>query len=183
MRFKRTRKGVEAKVDPVEARVLAQCAEELLELLGSDEEVPDDPIAAMVGIATGEVAPPVDPALARLLPDAYQDDPAAATDFRRYTEADLRASKRSAASTALAQLQPLLEVGGKLALDRDAADAWLGWMNDIRLVLGTRLEVTEETYEEEVSADDPRGQALAVYGWLGWLQESLISCLVPRSVT
>ena len=183
MRFKRTRKGVEAKLDLVEARVLAQCAEELLELLGSDEDVPDDPIAAMVGIATGDVATPTDPALARLLPDAYQDDPGAATDFRRYTEADLRASKRAAASTGLAQLQPLLDAGGKLQLDRDDADAWLGWMNDIRLVLGTRLEVTEETYEEELAPDDPRAQALAVYGWLGWLQESLLSCLVPRSVT
>ena len=180
MRFKRTRKGVEAKLDLVEARVLAQCAEELLELLGADEDVPDDPIAAMVGIATGDVRAPEDPALARLLPDAYKDDPSAATDFRRYTEADLRASKRAAASTALAQLQPLLDAGGKLVLDRDDADAWLGWLNDFRLVLGTRLDVTEDSYEEQVSADDPRAQAFAVYGWLGWLQESLISCLVPR---
>ena len=183
MRFKRTRKGVEAKVDLVEARVLAQCAEELLELLGSDEDVPDDPIAAMVGIATGDVRTPEDPALARLLPDAYADDPAAATDFRRYTEADLRAGKRAAASTVLAQLQPLMVAGGKLVLDRDEADAWLGWLNDFRLVLGTRLDVTEDSYEQEVSPEDPRAQAFAVYGWLGWLQESLISCLVPRSVT
>ena len=183
MRFKRTRKGVEAKVDAVEARVLAQCAEELLELLGSDEDVPDDPIAAMVGIASGDVKTPEDPALARLLPDAYADDPAAASDFRRYTEADLRASKRSAASAALAQLQPLLATGGKLLLDRDDADAWLSWLNDIRLVLGTRLDVTEDTYEEELDPDDPRAQVMAVYGWLGWLQESLISCLEPRSVT
>ena len=183
MRFKRTRRGVEAKLEAVEAGVLAQCAEELLELIGSDEDVPDDPIAAMVGIAAGEVRPPTDPALARLLPDAYSDDPAAATDFRRYTEADLRASKRSAASTALAQLQPLLGAGGKLVLDRDEADAWLAWLNDIRLVLGTRLDVTEETYEEDIAPDDPRAPVLAVYGWLGWLQESLISCLEPRSVT
>ncbi|MCU1673903.1 MAG: hypothetical protein JWN77_2016 [Frankiales bacterium] len=178
MRFKSTRRGVEAKLDPVEARVLAQCAAELLELLGDSDEVPDDPIAAMVGIASGDVRTPEDPALARLLPDAYADDPDAATDFRRYTEADLRATKRAAASTALAQLQPLLAGGGKLVLDRDECDAWLGWLNDIRLVLGTRLEVTEET-----DFDDAEEPALAVYGWLGWLQESLLSCLTPRSVT
>jgi hypothetical protein len=174
MRFKGTRRGVEAKVDPVEARVLSQCASELLELLGDSEEVPDDPIAAMVGIASGDVRTPEDPALARLLPDAYADDPDAATDFRRYTEADLRATKRAAASAALAQLQPLLGNGGKLVLDRDECDAWLGWLNDIRLVLGTRLEVTEDT---EFDEDEP---ALQVYGWLGWLQESLLSCLTPR---
>jgi hypothetical protein len=174
MRFKSTRRGVEAKVDAVEARVLAQCATELLELLGDSDEVPDDPIAAMVGIASGDVRTPEDPALARLLPDAYSDDPEAATDFRRYTEADLRASKRAAASTGLAQLQPLLGNGGKLVLDRDECDAWLGWLNDIRLVLGTRLEVTEET---DYDSDEP---AVAIYGWLGWLQESLLSCLTPR---
>jgi hypothetical protein len=181
MRFKRTRRGVEAKLLPVEAIVLSQCAEELLELLGSDEDVPDDPIAAMVGIASGDVDTPDDPALARLLPDAYGDDPAAAQDFRRYTEADLRAGKRAAASTALAQLQPLLADGGKLMLDRDDADGWLGWLNDIRLVLGTRLDVTEDL--QELDPDDPRAPVLDVYSWLGWLQESLISCLEPRSVT
>ena len=176
MRFKRSRRGIEARVEAVESRVLAQCAEELLELLGDSDEVPDDPIAAMVGIASGDVALPEDPALARLLPDAYGDDPAAATDFRRYTEADLRAGKRAAASTALAQLVPLAE-GGRLVLDREQADAWLSWLNDIRLVLGTRLAVTEDL--EEVEPDDPRAPVLGVYGWLGWLQESLISCLEP----
>ena len=181
MRFKRTRRGVEAKLLPVEAVILAQCAEELLELLGSDEEVPDDPIAAMVGIASGDVQTPEDPALARLLPDAYGDDAAAASDFRRYTEADLRAGKRAAASAALAQLQPLLDGGGKLLLERDEADAWLSWLNDIRLVLGTRLDVSEDLHE--LDPDDPRAPVFDVYSWLGWLQESLLSCLEPRSVT
>jgi len=178
VRFKRTRRGLEAKVDAVEARVLSQCAEELLELLGDADEVPDDPIAAMVGLPTGEVETPDDPALARLLPDAYGDDPAAATDFRRYTESDLRALKRSAATTALVQLQPLLEEGGRLTLDRESADSWLAWLNDIRLVLGTRLDVTEDM--DELAPDDPREPIMQVYGWLGWLQESLLSCLEPR---
>src|SRR5215469_3728115 len=33
---------------------------------------------------------PEDPVLARLLPDAYADDPGAAAEFRRYTESSLR---------------------------------------------------------------------------------------------
>ncbi len=68
--------------------------------------------------------------------------------------------------------------GGRLALDRDQVDAWLGTLNDLRLVLGTRLEVTEDT-PLELPDDDPRAQALLVYGWLGWLQESLLSCISP----
>ena len=181
MRFKKSRRGVEAKVEAVEAEVLAQCATELLELLGAEDEVSDDPLAAMVGLPPGDVARPDDPALARLFPDAYGDDPEAATDFRRYTESDLRAGKRAAASDALLQLQPLLAGGGKLVLDRDQADTWLAWLNDIRLVLGTRLGVTEEMYDEDLDLDDPRAQLLGVFSWLAWLQESLLSCLDPRS--
>jgi hypothetical protein len=179
MRFKQTRRGVEAKVDEVEATVLAQCAGELLELLGSEQETSADPLEALVGLPPGEVTTPEDPALARLFPAAYQGDDGAATEFRRFTESDLRAGKRAVASAALVQLQPLLESGGKLVLDRDQADGWLSWLNDIRLVLGTRLEVTEEEYD--VAPDDPRWQAMQVYGWLGWLQESLLSCVEPRS--
>jgi hypothetical protein len=180
MRFKRTRAGVEAKLDAVEAQVLAQSAVELLELLGGEEAAEQDPLAALVGLPSGDVTKPEDPALARLFPDAYGQDAEAATEFRRFTEADLRAGKRGNASTALTQLQPLLERGGRLVLDRDEADAWLGWLNDLRLVLGTRLEVTEDYDEEQLDPAEPRAQALAVYSWLGWLQESLISCLEPR---
>jgi hypothetical protein len=182
MRFKKTRRGIEAKLEAVEAQVLAQCAGELLELLGDSDAVPDDPIAAMVGLPSGELHTPEDPALARLLPDAYADEAEAeaARDFRRYTEADLRAGKRAAASVGLAQLQPLMERGGRLLLDRDDADLWLSWLNDVRLVLGTRLEVTEDMTEDDLDPDDPRAQVLQIYGWLGWVQESLLTCLDPR---
>jgi hypothetical protein len=179
MRFRKTRRGVEAKLETGEARVLAQCAGELLQLLGSGEEVSDDPLEALVGLPPGAVSAPEDPALARLFPDAYgDDDAAAAKEFRRYTESDLRAGKRTAASAALLQLQPLLDGGGRLLLSRDDADLWLSWLTDIRLVLGTRLGVTDD--EQDVEPDDPRWEVMHIYSWLGWLQESLLSCLEPR---
>ena len=180
MRFKRRRGGaVTADLDAGEAGLLAALAEDLLGLLGDGAVADADPLAAMVGLSSGPVAPPDDPALARLLPDAYADDDQAAADFRRFTEQDLRAGKRAGASTVLTTLVPLVEAGGRLTLDRDQVDAWLGTLNDLRLVLGTRLEVTEET-PLEVPDDDPQAQALLVYGWLGWLQESLLSCISPR---
>ena len=178
MRFKKARGAmVTAGADEIEALVLRQCVGELLELLGEADR-DQDPLAALVGMPTGDVAPPADPALARLLPDAYAEDPAAATEFRRYTDADLRAGKRAAARTVLATVA---EGGGEVLLDRDQADAWLGCLNDLRLVLGTRLEVTEQTDLDELQPDDPRVQPLQVYGWLAYLQESLLSCLRPRS--
>ena len=179
MRFKRRRGSVTADLDPGEPGLLAALAQDLLALLGDGAEADRDPLAAMVGLTDGPVAPPEDPALARLLPDAYADDDRAAADFRRFTEQDLREGKRAGAGTVLATLAPLLDRGGRLTLDRDQVDAWLGTLNDLRLVLGTRLEVTEDT-ELEVPGDDPHAQALLVYGWLGWLQESLLSCISPR---
>ena len=181
MRFKKVRGGggVRADLSAVEVDVLVAVATDLLVLLGEQEAADADPLAAMVGLSDGPVARPDDPALARLLPDAYGDDDAAATEFRRFTEGDLRAGKRAAATVLLATLAPLADTGGRLVLDRDEVDAWLGCLNDLRLVLGTRLEVTEET-DVVPDGDDPRSHALQVYGWLGWLQESLLSCIDPR---
>ena len=180
MRFKRRRGAVTADLDPGEAGLLAALAEDLLGLLGEGEAADEDPLAAMVGISSGPLPLPEDPALARLLPNAYADDDHAAAEFRRFTEHDLREGKRASAGTVLATLAPLLGQGGRLALDRDQVDDWLGTLNDLRLVLGTRLEVTEDT-PREVPDDDPHAQALLVYGWLGWLQESLLSCVEPRT--
>jgi len=183
MRFERRRTAVTADLDPGEAGLLAALAEDLLSLLGegADEQAAagDDPLSALVGLSSGPVAPPEDPALARLLPDAYADDDGAAAEFRRFTEQDLRAGKRASAGTVQESLVPLLGSGGRLSLDRDQVDAWLGTLNDLRLVLGTRLEVTEQTVLD-VPGDDPQAQALLVYGWLGWLQESLLHCIEPR---
>lgn len=180
MRFKRSRRGVEAKVEAVEAAVLAQCAAELLELIGIEEQASDDPLVSLVGLPPGQVSTPQDPALARLFPVAYPQDDAAAAEFRRYTESDLRAGKRAAAMQAVGTLTPLLAAGGRLVLDREEAAAWLSWLNDIRLVLGTRLGVTEETELADLAPDDLRRDVMEVYAWLGWLQESLLSCLDPR---
>ena len=188
MRFSRRAGGVVAKLDRVEAGVLSSAVSDLLVLLADDEPEQDtaqeqdagqDPLAALVGMPTGPVERPSDPALARLLPDAYGDDEEAAEEFRRFTEADLRAGKRVTASVVLASLAPYLERGGKVPLDRAQADAWLMCLNDLRLVLGTRLEVTENT-DLDVPEDDPRAQPLLVYGWLGWVQESLLASMTAR---
>ena len=177
MRFTRHRGKVRADVDAVEAQVLAQLAEELLALV-EQPEVGDDPLATLVGLSTDEVYPPDDPVMARLLPNAYPDDPDASGDFRRYTDSDLRHRKRA---NATAVRRTLPDGEGRIELDRDQVDQWLECLNDMRLALGTALGVTEETALEEGEEDDPAYQTLQVYGWLGWLQESLLSCVEPRT--
>lgn len=162
-------------LDEVEVRVLRHVLAEMLELLGPEESPDDDPLAAAVGIGTSTAAPD-DQALARLFPDAYTDDPEAAGDFRRYTEPGLREAKRAAARTALATIGEPREAR---PLTPDESDAWLRALNDTRLVLGQRLDVTED-WDELVQAmpeDDPRLPLFFVYDRLTYLQELLVRTL------
>jgi uncharacterized protein DUF2017 len=119
---------------------------------------------------------PVDPVLARLLPDAYQDDPEAAGEFRKYTESSLREAKKYFAQTVLETIPPK---GGRVKLTADQARDWLRALNDVRLMFGVRLEVTEDFEEQLASLDpkDPRIAAFEVYGWLGAVQESLVRAI------
>jgi hypothetical protein len=118
----------------------------------------------------------MDPVVARLLPDAYRDDPEKAGEFRKYTESSLREAKKYFAQTLLETLPP---TGGKVRLTGDQARDWLRALNDIRLMFGVRLEVTED-YEDQLAGldpKDPRAAAFEVYGWLGAVQESLVRAL------
>src|ERR1700722_2901766 len=117
-----------------------------------------------------------DPAVARLLPDAYEDDPEKAAEFRKYTESSLREAKKYFAQILL---ETLPAEGGKIRLTGDQARDWLRALNDIRLMFGVRLEVTED-FEDQLAAldpNDPRLPAFEVYGWLGAVQESLVHAL------
>ena len=119
---------------------------------------------------------PTDPVLARLLPDAYQDDTEAASEFRKYTESSLREAKKYFGQTLLDTLPP---EGGRVKLTADQARDWLRALNDVRLMFGVRLEVTED-YEEQLSSlepQDPRVAAFEVYCWLSAVQESLVRAI------
>jgi hypothetical protein len=129
----------------------------------------------MIGL-TDNAKLPDDPVLARLLPDAYRDDPDASGEFRRYTEQGLRSGKAAAARTVLATLPP---GGGRIRLSEPEAQAWLRALNDVRLALGVHLEVTDDFDEQvaEIEPDDPRSPYIDVYQWLAFLQESLVRAL------
>ena len=131
--------------------------------------------AAMLGLSTSTTVPE-DPVLARLLPDGYRDDPEAAGEFRKYTEPALRNAKYQVARE---MLDTLPEEGGRIQLTRDQAMAWLKALNDVRLALGVRLDITEEFEQDwaKLKPDDPQWSAFEVYAWLGAVQESLVQAL------
>ncbi|MFY9773689.1 MAG: DUF2017 domain-containing protein [Trebonia sp.] len=192
--FRRTRDGgVSVWLPPGEATLLRTLVIPVLDLLGEtgrpgEAGRPGAPggtaddldrlLADAVEAAEAAEAPsiPDDPVLARLLPDAYQEDPEAAGEFRKYTESSLREAKKYFAQTLLDTLPPS---GGRVRLTGDQARDWMRALNDVRLMFGVRLEVTED-FEEQLAAlapDDPKVAAFEVYGWLGAVQESLVRAL------
>jgi hypothetical protein len=172
--------GVSAWVSAGEAALLRSLVTPVMDMMGGDRK--DQPQRSVVdeleALFKEGPAPqtPTDPVLARLLPDAYQDDPDKADEFRKYTEESLREAKKYFAQTLL---DTLPENGGRVKLTGDQARDWMRAINDVRLAFGVRLEVTEE-FEEQLSAldpEDPKVAAFEVYGWLGAVQESLVRAL------
>lgn len=192
--------GAAVALDEIEISILRSLAVQLLELIGPGDQPADgeDPLAAL--FAEGPSKPPSDPALARLFPDAYggPDRPAEAgkpeeelrelsAEFRRFTENDLRSGKREDAVTVVRTLDALVPAGdggAVLTLTGDECRSWLRSLNDLRLTIGTRLEVSDEEEGEEGSLyrlpdADPRKPMVMAYLWLGALQETLVETLMP----
>jgi hypothetical protein len=74
-------------------------------------------------------------------------------------------------------LEVLAETAKAERLTNEEAQAWLTALNDLRLVLGTRLDVSDESLLEDLAEDDPRAPELALYAYLSWLQEQLVEAL------
>ena len=156
--FRSARGGdVVARLDPAEAGIVGLLLDQLEQLLEADaDDLGDDPV------------------IERLLPAGHRGDPELAADYRELTEASLRSGKADDLAIVRATLP---EDGGEVRLDADQAAAWLRSTNDLRLALGTRLEISEDTEPpEEITGEED--QQLAVYYWLTALQGSLVDALV-----
>jgi hypothetical protein len=191
--------GAAVALDDVEISIIRSLAVQLLELIGPGpaEDAPDDPLAEL--FAEGPSEPPADPVLRRLFPDAYSDPEgtpqakeaeeqrAYSAEFRRYTENDLRAGKRDKALAVIRSLDALSaasagEGGAVLKLSPEESQQWLGALNDLRLAIGSRLEITDEDDTDllyRLPDEDPRKPMVMAYLWLGGLQETLVATLMP----
>jgi len=109
-----------------------------------------------------------EPLAARLFPDAYEDE----ENSRAYR--DLVGDELHSAKFAASERVADLLTSQRIVLDGDDLDAWLTTLTDLRLALGTRLQVTEERMAGELDPDDPDAASLAVLHWLGLLQERIL---------
>jgi Domain of unknown function (DUF2017) len=112
---------------------------------------------------------PEDPDLRRLFPPAH-DDPESEEQYRSLVGDQLLIGRRKG-------LDLVRDTLTSDALSADEADAWLRALNDLRLVLGTRLDVTEDLDFGQLDLTEPRGRELAIYGYLSGLQEQLVEAL------
>lgn len=183
------RRGIQLSLKQHEVEILRSLFSDLFDLL--TEDVPaggaqggqTESWAAQLGLADLDGAPvedPQDPALARLFPSAYPDDEEASAEFRRFTQPELRDARRKRVAEVIATLDAI-PGGGKHRLDDEQAQCWLGALNDLRLVLGTRIGVTEEDQDlqEKIDPDDPLAPFRAVYYYLAYLQETLLASIAP----
>jgi hypothetical protein len=155
--FRAARGGdVAARLDPAEAGVVGLLLDQLEQLFVADaEDVSGDPV------------------IARLFPEGHRGDREMAAEYRELTESSLRSGKADDLATVRATLP---DGGGEVRLDPDQAAAWLRCTNDLRLALGTRLDISEDTEPpEEIAGEED--QQLAVYYWLTALQGSLVDAL------
>lgn len=147
-RIRRSRKGgFELRIPEPERDVLRQLPEQLLEIHGSD-----------------------DPVLERLFPAAYAEDAEHEQEFRDMTHDDLRRQREDA-------LQVMKRTIDAERLSEEELLAWLSAINDARLVLGLRLDVTEELDVSRIADDDPRAPMFSLYGYLTWLEEQAVGAL------
>ncbi len=174
-------------LETVELNMVRQLLDEMCDLLAGEADVAAadlDPLAAQLGLqdlSGDDVATPDDPVLARLLPDGYRDDPDSVAEFRRLTDGSLRRAKIADAEIMRMGLDRAeVDPEGTVTLAPDQAVAWLRAINDLRLALGVRLDITTDSQFDMamIPHDDPRAVLVALYDFLTWWQDSLLGAMM-----
>ncbi|MFD6896881.1 DUF2017 domain-containing protein [Rhodococcus sp. NPDC060086] len=176
-----------SEMDGHEASVLRSLVASVLGMLEDrTAQAPQDDLAELTGLRTGNSTPPEIPALERLLPEFHRPD-ADSTVNPDDEAGDLNGALRSLHEPSIIDaklaagaviLRTVPEDGGKVVLNPEQAEAWLYGLNDVRLALGTTLGIDADT-PESLDDDDPRAPHLDVYHWLTWMQDSLVQALLP----
>jgi hypothetical protein len=143
------------RLEPRETEVLQQLIDELLDVLRREEA--DDRVSQ------------------RLFPDAYDS----AEDTAAYNELVSDQLRRDKIGSLQGVRNDLGRDGVDITLSRQSSERWLTALTDLRLALGTRLEMTEQKMAADLDPQDPQAPWLAVLHWLGWVQESMLQAMSP----
>lgn len=173
-----------SEMDAQEAEVLRSMVGAVTGLLTERaDSAPTDDLAALTGLRSGNSDAPEDPRLQRLLPEFHRKESGSPEADR----ADLNSALRSVHEPEIIDaklaagavvLDTLPAGGGRILITQEQADSWLSAITDVRLALGTVLDIDAET-PDQLDPDDPRAPHLDVYHWLTWMQDSLLQALSP----
>jgi hypothetical protein len=173
-------------LEPHEVALLKTMATSVQEMLDDRQSAsPSDPLEQITGIRTGNSHAPEDATMRRLLPDFVTDDQPGREDqadsnsvLRNLHEPEIIDIKIAAAQRLL---DTLPDGGGPLELTEADADAWIAAVNDIRLALGTMLDIGPDV-PDRLPAGHPMATHLEVYQWLTVLQEYLVLGLMGKPI-
>lgn len=192
--FRRVRGGVSSGGDLFELELLASLMRDVVSILGEDVavvDISDDPLEALAKELEPVGEPSPDPAIARLLPD-MSENPDEAQELRKLTESGVRSAKVTNLTTVY---RTLSNSTGKVFVPEDDIPAWMTALNDLRLVLGTRLEIDDTERAEEVAVrageiadgqgsetelteeEEVDNQLMLVYAMVTWWQDSLLDAV------
>ena len=156
--------------EPMEREVLGELAATVAEaLIHRCQSVPKDELEELTGIRSGHKEAPMDPSLARLLPDferagdeEYEGDNSL---LRSLHESDITKGKLINLAIIGQALGPDGSVN--VTITEDEADAWLSGINDLRLYLSA------------IDADDPvrREERDNLVDWLAYNQGTLLDAM------
>lgn len=113
---------------------------------------------------------PSDPDLRRLSPPAYLEDPERDAAYQLLAGDELRTARRATIATVRSSMD-------RSVLDEDQVWAWLRALNALRVVVGTKLDITDEDHDPALEPDDPQAPLWAIYDYSGILQHAIITAL------
>ncbi len=126
----------------------------------------------LVHLAT-ELDPALDeemPAMRRLFPTAYPEDPEQDAGYQILARSELSDARRAAIST-------VQQTHDNEVLTEDELTDWMALTNDLRLVLGTKLDVAEDDTYDDLDPLDPRLPVLEILHVLGSVLHEIVVAL------
>lgn len=155
MKVSRRHGRLRLQLDPVEIALLESMFDELATVAAADDDTAADPVVQ------------------RLYPTAHPDDPDADADYRALTQESLRSERLARIQACAAELSAARDVD---LGDAEVAERWIKVLNDLRLALGVRLEITEN--DDPVGEVDETDQPRLIYHWLTAVQDTVVTALM-----
>lgn len=159
MKVSRRHGRLRLQLDPVEVALLDSMFDELAAVAGAD--------------MAGDAAAAADPVVQRLYPAAHPGDPEADAEYRSLTQESLRSERLARIEACAADIA----AGRDVDLgDADVAERWIKVLNDLRLALGVRLEISED--DDPATEIDETDQPRLIYHWLTAVQDTVVTALM-----